>query len=159
MKAAHKGQLVGLLTGVTIPITWATAITNREGDCLDPGRGWPDGCQRDPITAGTLAAAGMVVIIPCIMIAGSMLGSLATRLHHARHLVLTTIAAALALVLAALAASFRDCSTDPTTTTLFVRALVPTLFATLVLERATRPAPTLARARIRDTSRLRRDIT
>jgi hypothetical protein len=147
MRGSHKGCVMGMLAGIATTFAWAAAATGREGDCLGM-RGWPDGCQCDPIGPGTIGLAGMFVLVPVAVVAGGVVGSVADHLPRYRTLVLAAIAAGLALFATALAAVFRDCSTDPAPVELFARALVPALAAVLVLERTTRPEAATATARL-----------
>ncbi len=147
MSPARKGGILGGAAIVAIAIGWALAAGQREGDCIDPGPGWSDGCQCDPVPGSILLALGLFFGTPWAVLVGGRIGALAERLERRRALVLAAIAAGIALVLAAIATSFLRCSTDPSLGELFARAAGACVPAALLLERWTRAIPPLPSAR------------
>lgn len=139
MTSIGKGAILGGAAMVAITVIWMAATGTAEGDCINPGPGWNDGCQCNPVPGDAILLCGLVLGVPWGVVFGCAIGGLAPRITRHRKLVLAVLAPAIALVLAAITTPFMHCSTDPRGFALWSRAFVPLAIAALVLEAWTRP--------------------
>ena len=137
MDGRSKGAWLGAVSIVTISLWWAAAAeTHSDYSCVH----W------DPAPADSIAWIGIMAGIPCAIFVGAPLGRAAERTRRHRHVLVVFAAALLASVLTLIGRIGMECSTDPSTSTLWLRAFLPLAIASSVLERWTRPHEPVPRA-------------
>lgn len=150
MKSTHKGAILGAAAMVGISVTWAMATGHDWGKCIDGAWG-PGPCECTPVPRVAWLGGGLCVGVPWAVLAGSICGGVAGRIVRDRRLVMASLGAAVALVLALIGLAIVHCSTDPSVLGLLVRAAMITIPTALVLEHATRPAARVPLATARET--------
>lgn len=142
MHGRVEGACLGAMSIMAIAFFWSAAAGTH--DC--PTRAC---VPYDPVPAGVILVSGLVLGVPCGLLVGGCVGTMAARMRHHRGLRLLIIAAVLACVLTGIARTVMHCCTDPSTSTLWLRAFVPLAIAASVLERWTRPPEPMPRATVR----------
>jgi hypothetical protein len=139
MSSGAKGAWLGAATIVTISILWAAVAGTRDDlNCV----------HYEHMPAGDIIVCGVLFGIPVAVIVGCFVGMAAADLRSYRRVSLLIVAASLACVLTVLGRAAMQCTTDPATSTLWVRAFVALALASLVLERWTRPDDPVPRAKL-----------
>lgn len=137
MGDGSKGAWLGAAAIVTIAVLWAAAAgTQDDITCV----------HFESVPAGEIAEYGVLFGVPFGIFVGAIVGETAARLCEHRRVRLLIVAAVLACVLTALARIAMRCSTDPSTSTLWLRAFFPLAIGVSVLERWTRPPEPVPRA-------------
>jgi hypothetical protein len=143
MSSGAKGAWLGAATIVTISILWAAVAGTRDDlNCV----------HYEHMPAGDIIVCGVLFGIPVAVIVGCFVGMAAADLRSYRRVFLLIVAASLACVLAVLGRAAMQCTTDPATSSLWLRAFLALALACLVLERWTRPDEPMPRATARAAS-------
>jgi len=146
MSNARKGGCVAAVAIVAIAMMWALCAGDEPGDCVRPDSSWIDGCQCDSFPSTGILAYGIIFGIPVAVVVGALVGAFAGRLERWRKLVFVSFGVASAIACLAIEWLLMTCSSDPTVETLWLRTLVPSVVAALVLEVWTRQPPIIPRA-------------